>query len=406
MAHDTTGPTGRDYLKLVVVLGCLGALGPMTIDTYLPALPTLARQLDATDSQAQLTLSAMMMGLGLGQLFFGPLSDTFGRRRPLLIGLAGHAIASVICGLAPSIWVLLAGRALQGLCAAAVAVTSQAVIRDLFRGMKAAELLSRLALITGLAPILAPLVGSGLLTFTTWRGVFVILSLAACALIVLARRQLPETLPPQRRIAPNLGSTLAAYRRVLSDKLFIAVVMVGSLVFTSLFAYVSGSSFVMQDVFGLSPQVFGVAFATMSLGLSLASQLNPRLVRRVGPVRGLMVGLSVMSFGSLVMLALAWNQTFGLAGFLAPMFVVMGGLGISLPNGPAVALHRRGESAGTAAALLGAGQFAMGAIVTPLVGALADGTSRPIPLVMSIASLLGLAILVPVARRLRAESFD
>ncbi|MFZ2259822.1 MAG: MFS transporter, partial [Luteococcus japonicus] len=167
------------YRRLVVVLGILGALGPMTIDTYLPALPRLAQNLDATASQAQLTLSAMMMGLGLGQLVFGPLSDAVGRRRPLLWGLIGHAVASVICGLAPTITVLLAGRLLQGLASASIAVASQAMIRDLFRGMRAAELLSRLALITGMAPILAPLVGSGLLTFTSWRGVFAVLATAA-----------------------------------------------------------------------------------------------------------------------------------------------------------------------------------------------------------------------------------
>lgn len=406
MADTTSGPTGRDYTQLVLVLGALGALGPMTIDTYLPALPTLARQLDATDSQAQLTLSAMMLGLGLGQLFFGPLSDAVGRRRPLLVGLACHALASVVCGLAPNITVLLIGRSLQGLAAASIAVASQALIRDLFRGMKAAELLSRLALITGMAPILAPLVGSGLLTFTTWRGVFVVLGVAALALLLLVRSRLAETLPVERRIVASPSGTLAAYRRVLSDKLFVAVVLVGALVFTSLFAYVSGSSFVMQDVFGLSPQVFGVVFAAMSLGLSIASQFNPRLVRRVGPVRGLLVGLSTMTAGSVLMLALSWHHTWGLAGFLAPMFVVMAGLGLSLPNAPAVALHRHGQSAGTAAALLGAGQFAMGAVVTPVVGALADGTSRPIPLVMTISNVLALLILVPVVRRLRAESFD
>lgn len=400
------GPTGAAYRTLVLVLGSLGALGPFTIDTYLPALPTLAKQLHASDSNAQLTLSAMMMGLGLGQLFFGPLSDALGRRRPLVVGLATHALASVICGLAPSIWVLLAGRALQGLASAAVAVTVQATVRDLFSGMRAAEMLSRLALVTGLAPVLAPLVGSGLLTFTSWRGVFVVLGLVACTLLFVVTRKLPDTLPAERRIAATPAATVAAYRRVLSDKLFVAVVLVGSLVFAALFSYVSGSSFVMQDVFGLSPQVFGFAFASLSLGLSLSSQLNPRLVRRVGPVRALITGLSVMTTGSTLMLLLAWHHTFGLAGFMAPMFLVMMGLGLSLPNAPAIALHRHGASAGTAAALLGAGQFAMGAVVTPLVGALADGTSRPIPAVILGANLLALAILLPVAHRLRAESFD
>lgn len=394
------------YRRLVIVLGILGALGPMTIDTYLPAMPHLAENLHASSSQAQLTLSAMMMGLGLGQLVFGPLSDAVGRRRPLLWGLVAHAVASLVCGLAPTILVLLAGRLLQGFAAAAVAVASQALIRDLFRGLRAAEMLSRLALITGMAPILAPLVGSGLLTFTSWRGVFVVLGLAAVLIGLLTRSQLAETLPPERRIPATVTGTLAAYRRVLSDKLFLAVVFVAAMIFTALFAYVSGSPFVMQGVFGLSPQAFGVAFASMSLGLSLSSQFNPRIVRRIGPVRGLVTGLVMIVTGALVMLLLAQFRIGGLAGFLGPMFLVMMGLGIALPNAPAVALHRHGEAAGTAAALLGASQFVMGSLVTPLVGALDDGTSRPIPLVILASAGLGLLVLLLVARRLRAESYD
>ncbi|ROR55511.1 DHA1 family bicyclomycin/chloramphenicol resistance-like MFS transporter [Luteococcus japonicus] len=394
------------YRRLVVVLGILGALGPMTIDTYLPALPRLAQNLDATASQAQLTLSAMMMGLGLGQLVFGPLSDAVGRRRPLLWGLIGHAVASVICGLAPTITVLLAGRLLQGLASASIAVASQAMIRDLFRGMRAAELLSRLALITGMAPILAPLVGSGLLTFTSWRGVFAVLATAAVLIGFLVRGHLAETLPPPRRIPATVGGTAAAYRRVLSDRLFLAVVLVAAMVFTALFAYVSGSSFVMQGVFRLSPQVFGVVFASMSLGLSLSSQFNPRLVRRIGPVRGLLTGLLVITIGALAMLLLAQFRVGGLAGFLVPMLVVMMGLGLALPNAPAVALHRHGANAGTAAALLGAAQFAMGGIVTPVVGALDDGTSRPIPLVILSAALVALVVMLASQKQLRAESYD
>lgn len=398
--------TRRQYLTLVLVLGSMGALGPMTIDTYLPALPHLAQTLDASTSQAQLTLSAMMLGMGLGQLAWGPLSDAVGRRRPLLVGLATHAAASVVCGLAPSIWVLLAGRLMQGLACAAVGVASQAIVRDLFRGMKAAELLSRLALVTGLAPILAPLIGSGLLTFTSWRGVFVVLGLAALLVLVLVRTRLPESLPPERRIAASARGSLAAYRQVLSDPGFLAVALTGAMAFTCLFAYVSGSAFVMQGIFGLSPQLFGVVFASMSVGLSLAAQANPRVVRRIGPVRALTLGLATIVLAAALMLALAQWKVGGLVGFLAPMFLVMCGLGLSLPNAPAVALHRHGAQAGTAAALLGASQFAMGGVVTPLVGALEDGTSRPIPMVILAAGLVGLATMLLAGRRLRAESYD
>ena len=261
---------------------------------------------------------------------------------------------------------------LQGLASSAIAVASQALVRDLFRGMRAAELLSRLALITGMAPILAPLVGSGLLTVTSWRGVFVVLATAAVLIGLLVRQQLPETLPAERRIPATVGGTVAAYRQVLAVMAnmlpvgriawmpdFLAVVLVASMGFTALFAYVSGSPFVMQGVFGLSPQVFGVVFASMSLGLSLCSQLNPRLVRAVGPVRALTAGLVVITASAAVMLLLAQFGVGGLAGFLLPMF-----------------------------------------------GVLNDGTSRPIPLVILAASLVALATMLLAGRRLRAESYD
>lgn len=396
----------RQYRRLVLVLGILGALGPLTIDSYLPALPHLASNLHATTTQAQLTLSAMMVGMGVGQLVFGPLSDAVGRRRPLLGGLVAHVLASVVCALAPNVWVLLGARLVQGLATASIAVISQAIVRDLFKGMRAAELLSRLALVSGLGPVVAPLVGSGLLTFTSWRGIFVVLGAMAVLIMVLTRSSLAESLPVSRRIPATVAGTVGAYRRVLTDGPYLAVVFVAAMVFTALFAYVSGSSFVLQQVFGLSPQLFGICFASMSLGITLAAQANPRLVRRVGPVWGLVTGLLVMVASSAVMLMLAQFRLGGLAGFLVPMFGVMAGLGIALPNAPAVALHRHGANAGTAAALLGASQFVMGGLVTPLVGTLADGTSRPVPLVVLGASVLALVVMLLMLKRLRAESYD
>ena len=190
---------GRRYLQLVVVLGLLSAIGPLTIDAYLPALPALSAEMGATDSQAQLTITGLLLGLGLGQLLVGPLSDAVGRRRPLLFGLAAHGLTSVLCALAPSITMLAVTRTLQGLAGAAVAVVAMAVVRDLFTGIRAAQLLSRLMLVVGVAPILAPSIGSALLSFTSWRGIFVVLAAVAVGLFVLALFALPETLPVVRR---------------------------------------------------------------------------------------------------------------------------------------------------------------------------------------------------------------
>ena len=195
----------------MLVLGALSAIGPLTIDTYLPALPQLSAELGATDVQAQTTITGLLVGLGLGQLVIGPLSDAFGRRRPLLLGLTAHAAASILCALAPTITMLAITRTMQGLAGAAVAVVAMAMVRDLFSGNQAAQLLSRLILVLGVAPILAPSFGSALLGFTSWRGIFVVLALVAAALIVVAYLALPETLPPDRRIPASLRSSLRAY---------------------------------------------------------------------------------------------------------------------------------------------------------------------------------------------------
>jgi DHA1 family bicyclomycin/chloramphenicol resistance-like MFS transporter len=190
---------GRRYVQLVLVLGAMMAIGPLTIDTYLPALPQLSSEMGATDSQAQLTITGLLVGLGFGQLIIGPLSDAFGRRKPLLIGLGAHGGMSLLCAAAPSIGLLAVTRTLQGLAGAAVAVVVMAVVRDLFTGIRAAQLLSRLILVLGVAPILAPSLGSALLNVTSWRGIFVALALAAVALWLLAWRALPETLPAASR---------------------------------------------------------------------------------------------------------------------------------------------------------------------------------------------------------------
>jgi DHA1 family bicyclomycin/chloramphenicol resistance-like MFS transporter len=231
---------GRKYVQLVLVLGALSAIGPLTIDTYLPALPELSAQLNATDAQAQMTITGLLIGLGFGQLIIGPLSDAVGRRKPLLFGLAAHGMMSVLCALAPSITMLAITRTLQGLAGAAVAVVAMAVVRDLFSGYKAAQLLSRLILVIGVAPILAPSLGSALLKVTSWQGIFVVLAVAAVLLFVLAVFALPETLPVERRQPAKVRASLHSYAILFSDRLFLSMVVVAGLMFATLFAYISG----------------------------------------------------------------------------------------------------------------------------------------------------------------------
>jgi DHA1 family bicyclomycin/chloramphenicol resistance-like MFS transporter len=388
----------RRYLQLVLVLGSLTALGPLTIDMYLPALPSLTEDLATTESAAQATITGMLIGLGVGQLVIGPLSDAVGRRRPLIIGVVGHLLASVLCALAPSIALLTVARLLQGLAAAAIAVVSMAVVRDLFTGMAAATLLSRLMLVTGIAPVLAPSIGGVVLGVTSWRGVFVVLAVAAFVLLWVAVLGLRETLPEQRRRTASPGAILATYRGLLRDRPFVALVVISGLAFATLFSYISGSSFVLQNVYGLSSGSYALVFGVNSAGLVLATQVNPVLVARFGPRRVLSGAIGLGLGASVVLLAGALSGMGGLAMLLVPLWFVIASAGFIMPNTPALALTRHGESAGTAAALLGSAQFVIGGAAAPLVGAFGDGSAVPMGAVMAGAMLLAGILVVTGVR--------
>jgi DHA1 family bicyclomycin/chloramphenicol resistance-like MFS transporter len=397
---------GRRYLQLVLVLGALSAIGPLTIDAYLPALPALSAEMGATDSQAQLTITGLLLGLGLGQLLVGPLSDAVGRRKPLLIGLAAHGLTSLLCALAPSITMLAVTRTLQGLAGAAVAVVSMAVVRDLFSGIKAAQLLSRLMLVVGVAPILAPSIGSALLSFTSWRGIFVVLAAVAVGLFVLALVALPETLPVVRRQPSNVRGSLRAYRGLFTDRLFVVMVLVSGLMFATLFAYISGAPFILQELYGLSPAQFGVAFSANALGLVVMTQVNPLLIRRYSPVRVLLASVTISTAGAAALVVTTATGFGGFLGFMVPLFFVVSAAGLSFPNAPAIALNRHGEAAGSAAALLGSAQFMIGGAIAPLVGALANGTPVPMAGVILGASVAALVLLLTASRQLDSVSYD
>ncbi|MCH6166784.1 multidrug effflux MFS transporter [Pseudonocardia alaniniphila] len=359
-------------LRLVLVLGALIALGPFTIDMYLPALPTISTDLLTSSATVQLTLTGTLLGLGLGQLVIGPLSDRFGRRLPLLAGTAVHVLASALCLIAPSVEVLGGLRVLQGLGAAAGSVIALAIVRDLYSGRAAATLLSRLILVMGVSPVIAPTVGGYVLAFTSWRGVFAVLAVIGLVLIPVAARLLPETLPPERRQTSGVLGTLRTYGGLLRDRTFLGLVLVAALAMSAVMAYVSGASFVFQEEYGLSEQVFGLVFGTAAIWLIAATQLNPVLLRRFEPRQLLLAAVAAGSVAGLVLLTVALLGLGGVIGFLVALWLVLFAVGLALPNAPAVALSHHGEAAGTAAALLGAVQFGVGALVSPLVGVLGN----------------------------------
>ena len=387
----------HNLVRMIVVLGSIIAIAPLTIDMYLPALPSITDDLMTDPTSVQLTLTGTLLGLAVGQVFIGPLSDALGRRRPLIAGLATHVIASLLCVVAPNIAVLGGLRVLQGLGTAAATVVATAVVRDLFSGLAAAKAFSRLMLVMGAAPILAPTLGSQVLRWTEWRGVFAALAVLGVAVAVVAIKALPETLPPERRVRGGVAATIRSYGSIARDRTFVGLILVASLSMAALFAYVSGSSFVLQQQYGLSVQEFGLVFGAGAAGLIAATQFNVRLLNRYNPRQVLVGALALGSVASLILLGSAATGLGGLVGILLPLWTVLASAGLALPNAPALALTRHGEAAGTAAALLGAAQFGVGAIAAPMVGAL-GGTSLAMAVIIAGGLLGALAALVFIVR--------
>ena len=377
---------------MIVVLGLLVALGPLTIDMYLPALPKIAADLSVSTSVIELTLTGTLAGLALGQLIVGPLSDSLGRRLPLMAGIGLHMLASVLCLSAPNIAALGAARALQGIGAAAAMVVAIAVVGDLFADSAAATVLSRLMLVLGVAPVVAPSLGAVILLHASWRWVFAALVLLAGGLLLLAALALPETLPPGHRRPLRVRSIVATYLELLRDVRFVILVLVGALVLSGLFGYISGASFVLQGHYGLNQQTFAVVFGAGAVALIGASQFNVVLLQRFSPQVISLWGLVAATIACAVFVGLSVCHAGGLPGFVVPVWSILAAMGFVMPNAPAVALSRHHDAAGTAAALLGATQFGIGAVVAPVVGVLGNDAVAlaAVMTTCTVVALLGL----------------
>ena len=385
-----------------MILGLLSAFGPFSIDLYLPALPELTRDLDATASLGQLTLTASIAGLALGQLVAGPLSDRFGRRPPLLAGVAAYVLLSLACAAAPTIWALIVLRFLQGLAGSAGIVIARAIVRDLHEGVEAARLYSVLIVVTGAAPIVAPIVGGQLLLVTDWRGLFV--ALAAVTLVVLAAAALGlrETLPRGRRDDKGLREIGATFALVSRDRAFVIYSLTLGFAFAEMFAYIAASPFVLEDIHGVSPQAFSLIFATNAVGLMASSQVNRVLVGRVGLRRLLGVGVAAGTAAGLCLLVVVLLDA-GLPAILPCLFVAVASLGVVIPNATALALTPFPHVAGSASALVGATQFAFGAVAAPLVGAFGRDTAVPMAVAMATFGVLAAALFLSSRRLTRIE---
>lgn len=363
--------------RLAFIIGALSAFGPLSLDMYLPSLPALSSELGASAAQGQLTLTACLVGLALGQVVAGPLSDMLGRRRPLLVGLAMYTVASLLCALAPSAPMLIALRFVQGIAGSAGIVIARAVVRDLYSGTAMARFFSLTMLVSGLAPILAPVIGGQILLFTSWRGVFVVLSAIGAGLVFLSGVGLAESLPVERRQSGSLGATLRTLGRLLTDRTLVGYGLSSGLGLAAMFAYIAGSPFVLQGLYGMSPQTFSLTFAGNALGIVAASQVSGRLAGRV-PLRRLMgIGLGTGLTGGLLLL-LAVLANLGLIGVLPALFLVVASIGLIAPTSGALALAEHPRDAGSASALLGVLQYVLGGIVAPIVGGIGVGTALPL----------------------------
>ncbi|WP_338778065.1 multidrug effflux MFS transporter [Streptomyces sp. DG1A-41] len=399
-------PHRRTGLLVTFLLGSLTAVPPLAMDMYLPALPEVTRSLHSPAATVQLTLTTCLAGMALGQLVVGPMSDRWGRRRPLLAGLGVFVVATVLCALAPTVELLVAFRLAQGLAGAAAIVIARAVVRDLYDGMAMARFFSTLMLISGVAPIVAPLIGGQILRVTDWRGVFVVLTVIGILIGALVWTKLPETLPPAQRHSGGVGEALRAMRGLLADRSFAGYTLTGGFAFAALFAYISASPFVIQEIYGASPQTFSLLFGANSVGLVLVGQINGKvLVGRVSLDRVLGVGLTIVitAATALLLMSLGVFGEVGLAPVAVALFVLMSAMGITLPNTQALALMRTKHAAGSASALLGTSSFLIGAIASPLVGVAGEDTAVPMAVVQLAAALVALACFVGMCRPGKAD---
>jgi DHA1 family bicyclomycin/chloramphenicol resistance-like MFS transporter len=385
--------------RLLLIIGPLSALGSLCIDMYLPALPTISRDLHAGTSATQASLTTCLAGLALGQVLVGPVSDRLGRRRPLLFGVAAFVVAAAGCAVAPDIYVFLAFRFVQGLGGASGIVISRAIVRDRYAGPAAARFFSMLMTVVGTGPLLAPQLGAALLALGSWRTLFAALALAGLALMAFAYVCLPETLPAASRAVGAAGTTPHAMRSVITDRAFLVNALACGIGFGAIFSYVAGAPFALENTFGLSPALFGIAFGVNGAGLILASHVNGRLVGRLGPMRLFTYGAIGLATGSVALLAVLATHAVGLFGVLACMFVVLSSNGFIAPNAMALALNDFPHAAGSASALLGVLQFSIGAAAAPLIGVAGPHNDLPMGIAMACFGVSALIVRALLARR-------
>lgn len=402
---STGGASGRHAsgFGLIVLLGLLTASGPLSIDMYLPSLPTIASELGAPSAAVQQSVSAFFLGLAAGQLVYGPLSDRFGRRPALLLGFALYLVASVACATAGSVHLLIVARAVQGLGAAATPSAGRAVIRDRWQGDAAARAMSFVVMVMGVAPLVAPLAGGQILEYLGWRAIFWLLTAFAVLALAAVAFLLPETNPRERRGEVRMAAVYRAYGTLLADGRVRAYLFCGGLIYASMFAYITGAPAVYIRLFDVDPQYFGLYFGLNVVGMLIGNYINGRVVIRVGHRRMLGAGAAVSLLATLVLLGFAVTGFGGLPGVMGTLFFAVGAVGIVGANTIAGLLDLHPRSAGAASALFGVFQYGLGAAAGAAVGALYAGTTLAMAAVMAVAGAGAFAAYVRSAYARRTQ---
>lgn len=394
---------GRRYAKLAIVLGTLTAFAPLSIDLYLPSLPTIAAEFQTDTAAVQQTLAVFFIGLAVGQALYGPLSDRLGRRRPLIFGCALYTLASIGCAYAMSVESLVLLRLVQALGGCAGIVISRSIVRDLFDEHESARMYSFLMLVMGVAPITAPLLGGQILVYFGWRANFLTLAGYGLICLMLAIFSIKESLPEARRTRHNPLQVLGVYGSLLVDPRFITFALAGGLATSAMFAYISGSPFVFIELHGVAPEQFGLLFGLNAFGLIMAAQLNRWLLNYFNGGKILRTSLGITALNGLILVFVTATGLGGFPGMLIMLFFCVAGTGLIMPNATAAAMAPYATRAGSAAALLGAIQFAIGAGSGALVGLFHNDTALPMVGVIALCTSSAFVILWSFNRVSRAE---
>ncbi|WP_415763722.1 multidrug effflux MFS transporter [Pseudomonas sp. CP4] len=385
--------------RTILILGALSAFGPLAIDFYLPAFPAMALAFGTDEQHVQLTLAAYFLGLSLGQLAYGPISDRFGRRLPLLSGVALFTLASLACAYAPSLEWLIGARFVQALGGCAGMVISRAVVADKCDAVGSAKVFSQLMLVMGLAPILAPMLGGLLVNTTGWQSIFLVLTGFSAAAGLAVALGLPESMPAHVPRQP-LSGALRQYARLVKDSVYLGHALTGGIAIAGMFAYIAGSPFVFIKLYGVPAEHFGWLFGTNAAGFILVAQVNARLLAKRGPAFLLVRAVCVYFLAGLTLLAVSSMRPDALWPLLIPLFICIASLGCIIPNASACAMNGQGARAGSASAMLGCLQFSIAAGAAALVGVLHDGSAVPMAMVISLCGLLVVSVAL-LTRRLQ-----